>query len=117
MNWPDPTDPFRRSSPPIRPTHHARPDNPNIPAFFAALGSLSLLTIGLYLLAAIFRGAEALACFGLALAHMAAVLGGIWLFYRHKAFGLGLIVGGIITVPLLYIILLILVYLFSDATW
>jgi hypothetical protein len=56
-------------------------------------------------------------CFIMALAHMAAVLGGIWLFYRHKAYGLGLIAGGLIAAPLIYIILLILVYLFSDATW
>ena len=115
MNWSDPPDPPHRYPPHTVPTYHAWPDSPSIPAFFAALVSFILLILAIYLLAWILP--LQMVCFIMALAHMAAVLGGIWLFYRHKAYGLGLIAGGLIAAPLIYISLLILVYLFSDATW
>jgi hypothetical protein len=115
MNWSDPTDPPHRYRSHTSPTLHNPTDYPSIPDFFAALVSFILLILTIYLLAWILP--LQMVCFIMALAHMAAVLGGIWLFYRHKSYWLGLIAGGLIAAPLIYIILLILVYLFSDATW
>ena len=115
MNWSDPTDPPHRYPSHTSPTLHNPTDSPSIPAFSAALVSFILLILAIYLLAWILP--TQMVCFIMALAHMAAVLGGIRLFYQHKAYGLGLIVGGVIAAPLIYTTLLILAYLFSDATW
>jgi hypothetical protein len=79
------------------------------------LGGYTLLTLALFLLLA--TSHVIAVCYLLAFMQMAAVLGGIWLFYRHKALGLALVIGGVTALPLIFLTFFILVYYFSGQAW
>lgn len=111
MNWSDPTDPPHRFPPYRFPTLRDLADPQSLTAFLLMLGGYILLTLAISLL--LVTSQVIAVCYLLAFMQMAAVLGGIWLFYRHKAFGLALVMGGVIVLPLIYLAVFTLGYYFS----